>query len=175
MTPELTEQQRQAIQEHPDGPVEVVDRANNRLYVLLPREQYNAIVQALPKQAAPQAEAQERPPVQPLRQRLNDLPTPPEVTERARQRCKELGLIFWRRSRLAQEEERFKLEYYYGGQWIGYIQTKEGKIIVAAGSLDEAFDEQLAYLSPEERVQVHLYPVFRSHDPNNETLILGMS
>lgn len=40
MTVDLSEQQRRALREQPDGPLEVVDRDTNRSYVLVAREEY---------------------------------------------------------------------------------------------------------------------------------------
>jgi hypothetical protein len=37
---ELTEQQRQAIQQAAESPLTVVDRTTNKVYVLLPRDMY---------------------------------------------------------------------------------------------------------------------------------------
>lgn len=46
MTPELSEQQRQAVRERPDEPVDVVDAVTQSRYVLLPASTYQR-VQAL--------------------------------------------------------------------------------------------------------------------------------
>ena len=40
---QLSEQQRQALQEHPGGPVEVIDSVTRSMYVLLPRVDYERV------------------------------------------------------------------------------------------------------------------------------------
>ncbi len=39
----INEEQRQALQEHGDGPIEVVDPDTSRVYVLIAREQYERL------------------------------------------------------------------------------------------------------------------------------------
>jgi hypothetical protein len=43
MRPELTDKQRQAMEEQPGRPVEVVDPSTQRAYVLIPREEYERL------------------------------------------------------------------------------------------------------------------------------------
>jgi hypothetical protein len=52
---ELTEQQRQALRERVNGPVNVVDPASQRTYVLLPREEYERLEALLPCETSPPA------------------------------------------------------------------------------------------------------------------------
>ncbi len=40
MTPKLSDEQRRAIEDHPDNPVVVIDDATKRRYVLLPEDIY---------------------------------------------------------------------------------------------------------------------------------------
>jgi hypothetical protein len=40
---QLSEQQRKALQEHPGGPVEVIDSVTQTTYVLLPSEAYQRV------------------------------------------------------------------------------------------------------------------------------------
>jgi hypothetical protein len=145
----------------------------NRAYVLLPADLYQRVpgfLESQPARGGPPptgpapAPATVQPPaeVRPMRQRLGDLPTPPEVAEEARQYCRRLGL-FRRRCRDEVLEE-LKLQYYFGGQYIGYLRTDTGKVIVAAGALYDVFDRQLAFVSPEERRRVILYAPYRWHD-----------
>jgi hypothetical protein len=149
---ELTEQQRQALQEQGAEPTEVLDPVTARVYVLVPREQYERW-RALsgggpPAKVTPAAPPSEE--VGPLRQRLADLPTPPEVAARVQSSCKRLGL--WRTKYVQEVENQLKLQYYYGGQWVAYLSTEEGIVIVAAGRPDsDAFERQLSLLSTEER------------------------
>jgi len=100
-----------------------------------------------------------------MRQRLCDLPIPPEVAEEAKQYIAKLHMGGWggvahRRDIL----EDMLLQYYYGGNWVGYLRSPQGKVVVAVGMLDEAFNRQLDALSPEERRQVSLYPALPWHD-----------
>src|SRR3954469_14327947 len=81
---ELTPEQRQALQGVPDGPVEVIDPASRRKYVLVSREQYDRLRQ--PEPAPTPTQQQPVRPMPPVPQRLADLVTPPEVTEEARRR-----------------------------------------------------------------------------------------
>jgi hypothetical protein len=176
-TPILPEELRGVLNERGAGPLELLDPASRRTYVLLSREQYDALLRAVPSQAAtpgatpqssisPPAAPSVQGPLKPMRQWLKDLPTPPEVVERATKRRKQLGLIFWKRYWQDKIEEELKLQYYYGGQWVAYLPRKEGLLIVGAGyNLDEIFDQQLACLEPSERREKILIAV----DPWNDT------
>jgi hypothetical protein len=93
------------------------------------------------------------------------------VAERATQRLRKRGYLFCKRYWRERIEQRLKLQWYYGGQWVAYLPSKEGMIIVAAGNLDEAFDQQLAYLDPSERRERILLPV----DPWNDACSLILS
>jgi hypothetical protein len=156
---ELTEQQRQAV-EGSKGlePVEVVDPASNRAYVLLARDLYERVRHLLerqerPVEAAARPEPAPEPPevVRPLRQRMRDLPMPPAVATFAVQWGKQIGL-FGRKGR-QDLEDQLKLQHYYGGMWIAYLRTKEGPVVVAAAdSLNNpSFDRQLSFLTADER------------------------
>ncbi len=53
MMVELTEQQRQAVQEQAGGPVEVIDPDTQRAYVLLAREQYQRMCSLVESEPEP--------------------------------------------------------------------------------------------------------------------------
>jgi hypothetical protein len=150
----LTEEQHQLVEAAQGRPVDVVDPLTNRAYVLLPAELYQ------PVPAAPQGPAvpADAPPAggaggEPMRIKLRELPMPPEVAEEARRYCKKLGL--WRRRYIQDVEDELRLQYYFGGQAVVYLRSKDGPIIVAAGRVeDEAFGRQLDALPPGERRQV---------------------
>ena len=97
------------------------------------------------------------PPGKPLRQRIRDLPTPPEVAEAAKAYCKRLG--FWGKKARLEMEEQMKLQHYYAGKWIKCMWTDEGPVVVAAAEdlSDPLFDEQLSFLTPEERRSAQLW------------------
>jgi len=111
MRPELTEQQRQAVREQPDRPVEVVDSTTNRTYVLLSLELYDQVRpllgQAPADGATRVASALPSPDGKPFRQRLKDLPTPPEVAE----------AIYWLGAGAAKTTGEFQLVD--GGRFLG--------------------------------------------------------
>src|SRR4051794_17631139 len=93
---ELSNEQERAIKQ--GRPVEIVDPATNRAYVLI--EKTEAAPDSLPAGpvaagAAKQAAAIPSSPTRACtlpRQRLADLPTPPEIAEEAARSCKRLGL-----------------------------------------------------------------------------------
>lgn len=47
MTPKLTEDQRRALREHPEGPVPVEDEQSKRVYVIVDRQVHQQAMQAL--------------------------------------------------------------------------------------------------------------------------------
>jgi hypothetical protein len=172
---QLTEEQRQAVAAHQGRPVEVVDPVTRRSYMLIAAETYQRVRDVLeaedtPAQtagSAPSPSAPAAPPLaegRPMRQRLRDLATTPEVAEEIRRYCKHLGLS--RKKSREWVEEDLKLQYYFGGRYVGYLETEEGKVIVAAGRLDsEEFGRQLDAVSPEERRKVKLFQPFVWDDP----------
>jgi hypothetical protein len=141
----LTEEQARELRESA-GPVEVTDPTSDRVYVLVPAEVYGRVrvlVEPPVPAAPPVAE------VGPLRQRLRDLPVPAEVAELARERCRLRGLCW--ASEKQRVLDRLLLQWHYGDRYVKYLPTGEGPVILAAGDLDEAFDRQLALVSPEDR------------------------
>ena len=46
MTPKLSEEQRQALDNHPDGPIVVEDDQTQRIYVLVARDEFHRLVDA---------------------------------------------------------------------------------------------------------------------------------
>jgi hypothetical protein len=159
---QLTEEQHQLVEAAHGWPVDVRDPQTDRVYVLLPVELYQRVRNLVetngPLQSTATAPASSEPPqrpsiseVKPLRVVVRQLPTPPEVAERVSKRKKEMGWL-WPRKCAQQYEDALKIGYYYGGQCVAVLYTKEGPVIVAAGRRDsDEFDAQLAHLSPEER------------------------
>jgi hypothetical protein len=170
-TIELTDAQRQALHTASGQPLEVVDPATQQRYVLLARAQYERISSQLEQggdaaaSGLPLAVPSEG---KPFRQRLRDLPLPPEVAAEAKQYCKHLGLwgAKWRR----EMEEHMKLQHYYGGTWIAYLRTDEGPVIVAAAASlgDPVFDQQLSFLTADERRRIILDLPVRLFDAESE-------
>jgi hypothetical protein len=172
---ELTDTQRQVLQRERGNPVQVVDPASQERYVLLAWEHYErvrSLLEAVPHSAAPAAAPRPSLPagVGAPRQRIRDLPLPPEVAAQAKHYCKQLG---WRgAASLRQVEEQMKLQYYYGGKWIALRQTDEGPLVVAvAESLrDPSFDRQLSSLTPDERRHLRYSSPPRLFDTESEIL-----
>jgi hypothetical protein len=131
--------------------VDVLDPQSNRAYVLLPVELFQHIRTVLPEVVAPHSTLPaEVTRGEPIRIKLRELATPPEVAERVRRICKKLG--FWRRRYAQEVEDEAKLSYYFGGQYVAYLKSKDGPIVVAAGrQASEEFQRQLGALLPEER------------------------
>ena len=150
----LTEEQQQLVEAARGQPVELVDPRSQRRYVLVPAELYHRPDPGLsaddvPRSALPPEVARG----EPLRIKLRALPLPPEAAERVRRCCKRLGL--WRRKYIQGIEDEAKFSYYFGGQAVVTLRSKDGPIIVAAGHPDsEAFGRQLDALPSDERRQV---------------------
>ena len=147
MTIELTPEQRQALHDRPDGPIEVVDPVSRREYVLVSKEHFHESRQPV---SAPTPHPPLRP-APPVPQRLADLPTPPEVAEEARRRY-ERRWKGWGGKSLARIEQELKLQYYYGGHYICYLRNKEGpEIVIVHNGDDEEFHRQYRALPGEQR------------------------
>ena len=163
---QLTEAQCQVVQAANGKPVEVLDPQTRQAYVLIAAEVYQRI-RHLVEGAEDQAQRPEAPGTagegQPMRLKVRELPMLPEVAERVKEYCKKLG--FWRRRYVQEVEDEMRLQYHFGGQYVGLLPSPEGPLIVAAGDLrSEAFDRQLAALPVDERRQVLLLPVDRWDD-----------
>jgi len=139
----LTPEQWQAAAQ--GEPVRVVDPSTQNAFVVVRAEVFERLAGAMkpPAIAAPGP--------QPLRQRIRDLPLPPEVAAEAARFGKRIG--FWRAKDRRQLEEQMKIQHYYGGQWIAYLRSDEGPVVVAAAEdlNDSLFDQQLSFLTAEER------------------------
>jgi hypothetical protein len=99
-----------------------------------------------------------------VRQRLRDLPTPPEVAAEARRFRKKQG---WGQPLSAIEDE-LKLQYYYGGQCIRCLFGKDGPIIVALyRGDDEDYRNQEQALSAEEKQKAVVLVPSVWNDPNS--------
>ena len=95
---------------------------------------------------------------QPMRLRVLDLPTPPELAKAVKDYCKKHCI--WRKKHISWVEEELKLQYHFGGQHVAYLTTDNGLVIVAAGNYEsEEFEQQRAVLSAEERRRAVIYPV----------------
>jgi hypothetical protein len=150
---ELTEQQRQLVQEQAGRPVEVIDPGTERAYVLLTREQYER-VRALVEQPPPSPDKPEGQALPPVPYLLADLPTPPEVAEEAR-RCYARRGGFWGGKALAAIEQELKLQYYYGGRCVSWLRTRRGPLIMAAGRVaSDNYGQQLEAIPAEQRYQL---------------------
>jgi hypothetical protein len=165
---ELSDQQLQAVKQ--GHPVEVIDPATAQPYVLLAAEVYTKIRGALERPLVPASPSAASSGGQPLRQRVRDLPLPPEVAAEAQRHCTYLGLRGERS--LRQVEEQMKFQHYYGGSWIAYLRTDEGPVVVAAADSlnDPGFEQQLSVLAPEERRRAILTSLPRLFDEQSEIL-----
>jgi hypothetical protein len=150
----LTEEQHQLVAAAGDQPVDVVDPQSNRAYVLLPAELFQRARAILPELVAPRAALPaEVARGEPMRIKLRELPLPAELAEDARHYCKKLGL--WGRRYIQEVEDETRLSYYFGGQAVVTLRSKDGPIVVAAGRVEsDEFGRQLDALPPEERRQV---------------------
>jgi hypothetical protein len=126
---ELNEQQEQALQQ--GRMVEIIDPAARHVYVLMAPERREAVPP--PPVCEPKEDVSATgfpaPPSGPgdlsvPRVRLRDLPMPPEVIEEAKKWCKKN-----RRDRRNTEEE-LQLQYYFGGQAIYVVRTKDGSVVI---------------------------------------------
>jgi hypothetical protein len=161
---ELTPEQRQALEQQNGEPVRVVDPATHDVYVLVRAEVYERLA-GVKKPPAPAA-----PPCQPLRQRVRDLPLPPEVAAEAARYGKQIGC--WWAKDFRQLEEQMKVQHYYGGKWIAFLETDEGPVVVAVADdlNDPSFDQQLSFLTAEERRSAILDSPSRLFDTESEIL-----
>jgi hypothetical protein len=175
----LTEEQHRDVEAAQGKPVDVVDPQTQQAYVLLPAELYQRVRDLVEREgmrAAPGAPPASEPPRiplppegQPMRVKVRALPTPPEVAEEVKKSCRRVG--FWRRKYVQQVEDELKLQYYFGGQAVSYLYTREGLVVVAAGDRNsDAYDRLLSFLPPEERRQAILDFPFRWHDTTNEVI-----
>ncbi len=172
---QLTEEQHQVIEAARGKPVDVVDPRTNCTYVLLPTELWQRMRNHVDITEEPeQNSACEAPKFplpaegQPMRVKLRELPTPPEVAEEVKKNCRGW---FWRRKDVREVEEELKLQYYFGGHAVSYFGTKEGLVIVAAGVRDsDAYDQLLSFLTPEERSRTVLDFPCRWHETTSEVL-----
>jgi hypothetical protein len=165
MAIELTPEQRQSLQAHPDLPVEVIDPATQRRYVLVAREQFDRLQ---PAPEPPQLERRSTRPAAPLNipQRLEDLPTPPELLEEARRYQRKLSL--YGKKWLQEIVEEMKLQYYYGGWFIRVLPTPKGRVVVALHrGDDEEYQRQVEALTPEQRQQAVVTTPTIWNDPNS--------
>jgi hypothetical protein len=182
---DLTTEQSQFLRHEGTEPIQVRDPTTNKTYVLVAAEAFQKVRHLLdtdqPPAPAGEGEAGHQPPssppaeVRPLRQRLRDLPVPPEVAARAKKRCKELWL--WGKRARQELLDQYLFQWYYGGKYVGYLVTPEGRVVVAVGwgLLDEAFDRQLAFLGAEERRNCILDAVDPWDDDRSIILSLGLN
>ena len=100
-------------------------------------------------------------------QALKDLPIPPELANVIQQEMARCPFFFKRRWQRWVEEE-YKLQYYYGGKEVLYMDTPEGRVVVAAGSVEEV-GAAFRQLPPQESGKVVVY----SPTPWDEVVISG--
>jgi hypothetical protein len=154
---QLTEEQHLQVEAAQSKPVDVVDPHTNNTYVLLAAELYQHVRDLVELTLRTSLRTTSTPANlegKPLWVVLRGLPTPPEVAQAVQRRCRQLGL--WRRKYVQEVEDELKFQYYYGGQYVAYLRTDEGPVVVAAGRLEsEAFGHQLDALSPENRRAIH--------------------
>jgi hypothetical protein len=164
MAIELTPEQRQSLEAHPDLPIEVVDPATQRRYVLVAREQFDRL-QPAADQLPPQPRSTRPTPPPSVPQRLEDLPTPPELLERARRYQRKTG---GGRKQLLEIVEEMKLQYYYGGWHIRVLPTPKGGVVVALHrGDDEEYQRQVQALTPKQRQQAVIMIPTIYDDPNS--------
>ena len=73
---------------------------------------------------------------------------------------------------MREVQDELLLQYYFGGQYVAFLPTREGPLVMAAGPLaSAAFDQQLAAVSPQERQRVILEAV----DPWNVTCVRSVA
>ncbi len=156
MSIELTTEQQRALSE--GRPVETVDPADNRRVVVLSADVYARMVRVpttTPEepQSPDPSSTRSSPEQQPVRIRVRDLPTPPEVQQRLDQKCRRLGLGRGKYRQMAEEE--LKLSYHFGGRWIALLGTPDGPVVVAVADdlASDSFTSQLDALSPTEQRQ----------------------
>jgi len=158
VTIQLSDEQRQALAS--GQPVEVVDSDTQLALILLAAERYRQQVQEFAAGASSQPELpreETRRPLPPVPCHLRDLATPPEIAEYVKKQC--AGLWFGRKKEQHRLEEELKLQYYFGGIYVGYLRTPEGGVVVAAGRSDgEVFWKQLEALPQEVRYRVVRFP-----------------
>ena len=124
---ELTPEQREAVAQ--GEPVRVVDEATQDALVLMRAEVFDRMA-GLPGHSAQHTvpPAPLRAYQQPVRVCLRELPTPPEVAAEAERWVKQYGRSGKNGRRDA--EDRFKLQYYYGGQEVYTVRTAGGLVVI---------------------------------------------
>jgi len=156
MSIHLSDEQRQALAA--GQAVEVIDADSQLPVIVLAAEHYRQRIQEVTAEAPaslPPADTPSRLPPVPCC--LRDLVTPPEVAAAVKAYCARCGM--WRKKDRIWAEEQLKLQRYFGGTYVGYLQTAAGCVVVAAGQLDsEEFGRQLDALPREQRQQVVLFP-----------------
>ncbi len=176
MNLELTDEQQRALHAEPGKPIDLVDPATQRRYVLLAREQYERVrplleggtEQVLPPPLPPAGPSAGE--GGPQRVRLRDLPTPPEVIAAAERRCRKYYLRG--KKRRQEVEENLKLQYYFGGQAVYTLDTSEGLVVIP---IPERYRGTPGlrdiFFTPEERSRVcHTVP-----SPLDDTVTLILS
>jgi hypothetical protein len=100
---------------------------------------------------------------------LKDLQLPPELVKEAEVRLRKHGFFarFSKKWRCYVEEE-LKLQHFYGGQTIAFLDTPEGGVIVAKGPLEsEEFDRGWNNLSREQQCNSIIYAPNPLNDPES--------
>jgi hypothetical protein len=175
---ELTDQQEQTAKQ--GRPVEVVDPASGRAFVIVNRDLYERLRSSLERSSQQGSSEQGPPPPvlpaapspgegEPVRVRLRDLPNPPDMVEAAERLCKKYG--WWGKQGRREVEEQLKLQYYYGGQALYILRTTEGPVIVPiAQRYKDTPDLRYVLLTAEERPRASFTVPPRWRDAANEIL-----
>jgi hypothetical protein len=102
---------------------------------------------------------------------LKDLELPPEVKQEVDDYCRRQG--YRKASERAGAEQDAKLQYFFGGQTVGYKRTPQGLAIVVAGDLEsKEFAAVLDPLPRSERTQITLYSPWKWNDDTGELGLL---
>jgi len=89
---------------------------------------------------------------------LDELPTPPELQHAAEAYCTREGIRRKRHKRWV--EQQLKLQFYYGGQNVVCVDTREGRRIIAHGTPGSGeLRAALERLGPQERARAVVIPV----------------
>jgi len=171
MTIQMSDEQQQALAA--GQPVEVIDSDSQLHVIVVAAERYRQRIKEIAEEEMgyQQHVAEETGPLHPpLPCHIRDLPTPPDIAECAKKRCAK-QYFWWGKKHLDQEEDDLKLQYYFGGIYIGYLHNPTGTVVVAAGRLDsEEFGKQLDDLPAGVRRDVVLFLPPRLKDEVSEFL-----
>jgi hypothetical protein len=158
MTIQMSDEQQQALAA--GQPVEVIDSDSQLHVIVVAAERYRQRIKEIAEEemGQPKPAAQETGPIfPPLPCHIRDLPTPPEIAECANRHCAK-RYFWWRKTYQDSVEEDLKLQFYFGGIYVGYLRNTTGCVVVAAGHMEsEEFGKQLDDLPARVRREVVLF------------------